>query len=137
MGDNGIVLHFEKPFSYTGENSVEFHCHGNYILLEKMLDSICCYGATIAKPGEFTYRSFLNNKIDLLQAESINSLIHSQTFYSAKSAQRSMKGDFSKIINNVVDALIRLRMKVESSIDFSDEDIDLIDFDTIETKILK
>lgn len=135
--DNGIILKFKKPYSYTGEDVVEIHSHGNYILLEKILSTICFYGAIIAKPGEFTYRAFINKKIDLLQAESINNLIHAQTLSAAKAAQRSLKGDFSRVINNIIDNIIQLRIYIESTIDFAEEDIDDITEKNINRKLLK
>ena len=107
--DNGLIIYFASPNSYTGEDVIEIQSHGNYILLENILNLACLYGARISKPGEFTYRAFVNNKIDLVQAESINALIHAQTSSAAKSAQRSMSGHFSKIINKIINNLLNLR----------------------------
>ena len=107
------------------------------MLLEKILRTVCLYGARVAKPGEFTYRAFINNKIDLLQAESINNLINSQTISAAKASQRSLKGDFSKVINDIINSLIKLRMYIESSIDFVEENIDFIAHDKISKSLLK
>ena len=135
--DNGILLHFKRPNSYTGEDVVEIHCHGNYILLEKILKVICSYGAKIAKPGEFTYGAFINKKIDLIQAESINNLISAQTMSAARASQRSLRGDFSNIVNDIIDRLIKLRMYVESSIDFTTEDIDFITIKKTQSILLK
>lgn len=135
--DRGILIYFKKPFSYTGEDIFEFQCHGSYVLLEKIVNQICKYGARLAKPGEFTYRAFVNNKIDLLQAESVNQIIHSQNLSSIKSAQRTMKGDFSEIINNIIKHIINIRMYVESNIDFSNENIENINLVETKNKISK
>jgi len=126
--DEGIALYFSKPNSFTGEHILELHAHSNPIILDKLIAIIINTKlARIANPGEFTERAFLNNKIDLTQAEAIIDLINANSEQATKSALYSMQGEFSKKINILLQNLINLRMHVESSIDFSEEDIDFIE----------
>ena len=123
--DQGIVIYFPAPNSFTGEDVVELHGHGSNVVLNQLLNLILRFGAREAKPGEFSQRSFLNNKIDLIQAEAIADLIESQSQFAARSALRSLSGEFSKKINHLIEQLIKLRVFVEAGIDFPDEDIDI------------
>lgn len=124
--DQGIALYFAGPHSFTGEDILEFQGHGGTVILGLVLDAVLKSGARLAMPGEFSQRAFLNNKIDLVQAEAIADLIESGTKRSAMAAQRSLSGQFSDAINAFRDSLIKLRVFVESSIDFADEEIDFL-----------
>ncbi|RQW82222.1 MAG: tRNA uridine-5-carboxymethylaminomethyl(34) synthesis GTPase MnmE [Methylococcus sp.] len=124
--DHGLALHFPAPRSFTGEHVLELHAHGSPVVLDQLLRRILELGARLARPGEFSERAFLNDKIDLAQAEAIADLIDSTTESAARSAQRSLQGDFSRRIHALVEALIQLRLYVEASIDFTDEDIDFL-----------
>ena len=124
--DHGLALHFPAPRSFTGEDVLELHAHGSPVVLDQLLRRILQLGARLARPGEFSERAFLNDKIDLAQAEAIADLIDSTTESAARSAQRSLQGDFSRRIHELVEALIQLRLYVEASIDFTDEDIDFL-----------
>tara|TARA_S200000501_G_scaffold162415_1_gene153073 strand:+ start:2373 stop:3743 length:1371 start_codon:yes stop_codon:yes gene_type:complete len=123
--DQGIVIYFPAPNSFTGEDVIELQGHGSNIVLNQLLNLILSFDARAAKPGEFSERAFLNNKIDLIQAEAIADLIESQSQFAARSALRSLRGEFSKKINQLIEQLIKLRMFVEAGIDFPDEDIEI------------
>lgn len=125
--DNGIAIFFKKPYSYTGEDTVEIQAHGNPIILNMIIKLAIKSGARIAKAGEFTERAYLNNKIDLAQAEAVADLINASSELAAKSAARSLQGDFSKEILNLLEKLIYLRMYVEASIDFPEEEINFME----------
>jgi tRNA modification GTPase len=124
--DTGLALYFPAPHSFTGEHVLELHAHGGPVLLDLLLRRVLGLGARLARPGEFSERAFLNDKIDLAQAEAIADLIESTTEQAARSAQRSLQGEFSERIHGLVEALIQLRLYVEASIDFADEDIDFL-----------
>ena len=124
--DHGLALYFPAPRSFTGEHVLELHAHGSPVVLDQLLRRILELGVRLARPGEFSERAFLNDKIDLAQAEAIAALIDSTTESAARSAQRSLQGDFSRRIHELVEALIQLRLYVEASIDFTDEDIDFL-----------
>lgn len=124
--DKGIALFFKGPNSFTGEDVLELQGHGSPFALNQLLKTAIQYGARLAGPGEFSLRAFLNNKIDLLQAEAISELINASSEQAAKSAARSLQGDFSKVVNEWIESLIRLRMFIEASIDFPDEEIELL-----------
>ena len=126
--DQGIALFFPSPNSYTGEDVLELQGHGGPAVLQMLLQQCVDLGARLAHPGEFTQRAFLNDKIDLAQAESVADLIEANTTEAAKSAIRSLRGDFSAAIRELVDELIHLRMLVEAMLDFPDEEVDAIDF---------
>jgi tRNA modification GTPase len=136
--DQGLLLFFPAPNSFTGEDVVEFHGHGGNAVLQLVLRRCLEMGARLAEPGEFTKRAFLSNKMDLAQAESVADLIDASSGEAARSAMRSLSGEFSKEIHELVDALIRLRMLVEATLDFPEEDTDfseLIDADSRLTSI--
>jgi tRNA modification GTPase len=120
--DQGIALFFPAPHSYTGEEVLELQGHGGPAVLQLLLQRCLELGARLAQPGEFTQRAFLNDKMDLAQAESVADLIEATTQQAARSAVRSMQGEFSKAIQAVVAKLIDLRMLVEATLDFPEED---------------
>jgi len=124
--DSGIALYFPGPASFTGEDTLELQGHGGSVVLDMLLRRILNLGARLANPGEFSQRAFLNNKIDLAQAEAIADLITSGTEQAVRSAQQSMQGVFSDQINELVDELIELRVYIEAAIDFVDEEIDFL-----------
>jgi tRNA modification GTPase len=124
--DQGIAIYFSGPQSYTGETVLELQGHGGPAVLKMLLLRCLELGARLANPGEFTLRAFLNNKLDLAQAESVADLIDANTTEAAKSAARTLRGDFSTAIQDLVERLIRLRMLVEAMLDFPDEQIDVI-----------
>ncbi|MDB6096040.1 MAG: trmE [Francisellaceae bacterium] len=135
--DSGIVLYFAAPNSFTGEEVVELQGHGGPIVMDLLLKAVLGYGARMANPGEFSLRAYLNNKIDLTQAEAIADLINANSVVQARSAQLSLQGTFSKLINEFIDSLIRLRMFVEAAIDFPDEEINFLSDGRIADKLVK
>ncbi|AMK77495.1 MULTISPECIES: tRNA uridine-5-carboxymethylaminomethyl(34) synthesis GTPase MnmE [Methylomonas] len=124
--DSGLLLYFAAPASFTGEQVVELQGHGGSVVLDMLLRRVLALGARLANPGEFSQRAFLNNKIDLAQAEAIADLISSGTEQAVRSAQQSMQGVFSEQINELIDELIELRVFIEAAIDFVDEEIDFL-----------
>lgn len=124
--DFGLVLFFVAPHSFTGEDVVEFHGHGSPVSLDSLLSSVLVAGARMAKPGEFSERAFLNDKIDLIQAEAIADLIDASSTQAAKAAIRSLQGEFSASIQQLLNTLIELRLYIEAAIDFPEEEIDFI-----------
>jgi tRNA modification GTPase len=119
----GLVLVFPAPRSFTGEDLVELHCHGGRVVSDSLLARVYALGARPAEPGEFTLRAFLNDKIDLLQAEAIADLIESGSAQAARAALRSLDGEFSAAVAAVQAALTRLRVRVEAWLDFPDEEL--------------
>lgn len=124
--DSGIAILFRAPASFTGEDVVELQGHGGPQVMQMLVSRVLSLGARLANPGEFSERAFLNNKIDLVQAEAIADLIESGTEASARAAQRSLDGVFSKQVNELQQALIDLRVFVEAALDFPDEEIDFL-----------
>lgn len=133
--DSGIALYFPGPHSYTGEDVLELQAHGGAVLLNMLLRVTLAQGARLANPGEFTLRAFLNNKLDLAQAEAVADLINAGTEQSARSAQQSLQGRFSTLVHELVDELIKLRTFVEAAIDFVDEEIDFLSTGNIKTSL--
>ena len=133
--DEGIALYFPKPHSFTGEDVLELHGHGGPVVIDCLLKSILKEGARLARPGEFSERAFLNNKIDLAQAEAIADLINSTSEQAARSAVRSLQGEFSNHIHKLVTALIELRTYIEAAIDFPEEEIDFLADKSIKIKL--
>ncbi|CAG0938331.1 tRNA modification GTPase MnmE [Gallionellaceae bacterium] len=125
--DQGIALFFPAPHSYTGEDVLELQGHGGTAVLQLVLQRCLELGARLAHPGEFTQRAFLNDKLDLAQAESVADLIDATTSQAARSAMRSLLGEFSQAIHRLVDGLIQLRMLVEAMLDFPEEEVDVPD----------
>ena len=121
--DEGLITFFKSPNSYTGEDSFEISCHGNPTIVHKIIDRCCEEGARIAEPGEFTRRSFINGKIDLLQAESVSSLIYSKSCESAALNHRILRGKLSDQIRKIKEKLVGLLTQVEFELDFSEEDL--------------
>lgn len=124
--DQGIALFFPNPNSFTGEDVLELQGHGGPIILQWLLERVLQLGARIAEPGEFSKQAFLNDKLDLAQAEAIADLIDASSQQAAKSALRSLQGDFSHQVNELVEQLIQLRIFVEAAIDFPEEEIDFL-----------
>ncbi|MEO8672264.1 MAG: tRNA uridine-5-carboxymethylaminomethyl(34) synthesis GTPase MnmE [Tahibacter sp.] len=124
--DQGLMLHFPAPNSYTGEDVVEWQCHGSPVVLNRLLRRICELGARPARAGEFSERAYLNGKLDLTQAEAIADLIASQSEAAARAALRSLTGEFSGQVNSLLAALVHLRVHIEATIDFPEEDIDFL-----------
>src|SRR5512140_1405491 len=138
--DQGLAIHFPAPHSYTGEDVLELQAHGGPVVLQLLLarcleagmqadpatSAPCLPGLRLARPGEFTERAFLNDKIDLAQAEAIADLIDASTEAAARSASRSLSGEFSAEVHALRDALVHLRMLVEATLDFPEEDIDFL-----------
>ncbi len=134
--DSGLALYFPAPHSFTGEDVLELQGHGSPLVLDLLLRRILSLGGVrLARPGEFSERAFLNDKIDLAQAEAIADLIDSGTEQAARSAQRSLQGEFSRLIDTLVEELIQLRLYVEAAIDFVDEDIDFLGEGAIQEKL--
>lgn len=124
--DEGIILFFENPHSFTGEDVVELQSHGSPIVLDQLIKTAIHYGARMARPGEFSERAFINKKIDLAQAEAIADLIAANSDQAARSAVRSLQGEFSKKIQALQIALTNLRIEIEAMIDFPEEEIDFL-----------
>lgn len=122
--DQGLLLFFPAPYSFTGEDVIELHIHGGPIVLNRLLREVLRQNIRLALPGEFSQRSFLNNKIDLIQAESIADLIEAPSEEAAKMASRSLQGEFSKKITLLQEDLIHLRMLSEAHLDFPEEELD-------------
>jgi tRNA modification GTPase len=129
--DQGIALYFKGPHSYTGEDVLELQGHGGPVVLQLLLARVLEAGAhaglRLAEPGEFTRRAFLNDKLDLAQAEAVADLIDASTEAAAKSASQSLSGAFSKVVHTLVDRTINLRMLVEATLDFPEEEIDFLE----------
>lgn len=121
--DQGLLLYFPAPNSFTGEDIVEFHAHGSAIALGEILEALCEAGARLARPGEFSERAFLNGRVDLAQAEAVADLIDASSRAAARAAVRSLQGEFSQRINAAVESLIALRVLLEATLDFTDEDV--------------
>ncbi len=124
--DEGIGLFFPNPHSFTGEDVFELQGHGGTVILDLLLREVCSRGARLARPGEFSERAFLNDKLDLAQAEAIADLIESSSEQAARCAVRSMQGLFSRQVDDLVDAVTHLRIYVEAAIDFPEEEIDFL-----------
>ena len=124
--DEGIVLCFPNPHSFTGEDVVELQGHGGPVIQNALLGRLFELGAIAAKAGEFSMRAFENGKMDLVQAEAIADLIDATSQAAARSAVRSLQGAFSTKINTVLEKLIHLRLHVEAAIDFPEEEIDFL-----------
>ena len=124
--DDGLVLRFEAPRSFTGEDVLELQCHGGVVVSRMVLERVCELGARPAEAGEFTLRAFLNERLDLAQAEAIADLIDGASASAVRCARRSLSGEFSRAIENHRDALVELRTFIEASIDFPDEELDLL-----------
>ena len=134
--DQGIALYFKSPNSFTGEDVLELQGHGGQVVLDLLLKRILQIdGIRLARPGEFSEQAFLNDKLDLAQAEAIADLIDATSEQAARSALKALQGEFSKKVNELVDSVIYLRTYVEASIDFPDEEIDFLADGKIEANL--
>jgi tRNA modification GTPase len=124
--DNGLALFFAGPASFTGEDVLELQGHGSPVITEMLIERICSLGARPAEPGEFSRRAFLNDKIDLAQAEAIADLIDSSSRIAARAARRSMQGKFSERVLGLNEAVTALRVYVEAAMDFPEEEVDFL-----------
>ena len=124
--DQGLLLYFPAPNSFTGEDVLELQGHGGPVVMQMLLARCLELGARLAQPGEFSRRAFLNDKLDLAQAEAVADLIDASTAAAARSALRSLTGEFSRAVHGLVERLIELRMLVEATLDFPDEEIDVL-----------
>ena len=133
--DTGIALYFPAPDSFTGEDVIEFQAHGGPYVMDMLLQELLSLDIRLADPGEFSQRAFLNDKIDLAQAEAIADLIDSNSEEAARFALRSLQGEFSALINDMVQSIIHLRMYVEAAIDFPEEEVDFLGTGEVENKL--
>jgi tRNA modification GTPase len=133
--DQGLVLSFPAPNSFTGEHVLELHGHGGPVVLDSLVNRCIELGARLARPGEFSERAFLNDKLDLAQAEAVADLIDASSSQAAKSAVRSLQGEFSSKIRDFVERMIAIRVFVEAAIDFPEEEIDFLADKTLRDKL--
>jgi tRNA modification GTPase len=124
--DEGVAIYFPAPASFTGEHVLELQGHGGPVILDALVQRCVQLGARPARPGEFSERAFLNDKLDLAQAEAIADLIDATSIQAARCAVRSLQGDFSALINDLVGRMINIRLYVEAAIDFPEEEIDFL-----------
>jgi len=124
--DEGLALYFPGPASFTGEDVLELHGHGGPVIMDLLLRRVLALGARAAEPGEFTQRAFLNDKLDLAQAEAVADLIDSGSAQAARAALRSLQGEFSSQVHDLAEAVLELRMWVEAAIDFPEEEVDFL-----------
>lgn len=134
--DSGIAILFLSPRSYTGEDTLELQGHGGPAVLQAIVNRCLDLGARLAEPGEFTKRAFLNNKLDLVQAESVIDVIEASSQQAVLAAQRSLSGKFSEAIEHIKNELIEIRMYVEAGIDFPEEDLDLVELKGIGGRLI-
>jgi tRNA modification GTPase len=133
--DEGIAVWFAGPQSFTGEDILELHGHGGPVVLDRLLARVLELGARPAQPGEFSRRAFINEKLDLAQAEAIADLIDSSSVESARAAIRSLQGEFSALVHSLTEAITETRMHVEAAIDFPEEEIDFLADEKLRTRI--
>ena len=133
--DDGIAVFFAAPASYTGEDVLELQGHGGPVVLQMLLRRCVELGARLAEPGEFTRRAFLNDKLDLAQAEGVADLIEAATEAAARCALRSLRGEFSESIENLAKRLVELRTLVEATLDFPEEEIDPVDREDVRRRL--
>ncbi len=133
--DEAVITYFKAPHSFTGEDIVELSCHGSPVVLSEVLRLLTHFGAELAQPGEFSLRAFLNQRLDLTQAEAIKDLIHSQTTYQARVAARQLRGELSSQLKPIKDGLVELIVHFESAVEFVEDDLDLLDLAKFLAKI--
>ncbi len=133
--DDALVTFFKAPHSYTGEDVVEISCHGSPVVLAEVIRLLASFGAELAQPGEFTMRAFLNQRLDLTQAEAVNDLIHAQTSYQAQLAARQLRGELSKQLKPIKDALIKMIVYFESAVEFVEDDLDALDVERFQQRL--
>ncbi len=126
MLDGGLAVYFPAPASFTAEDVLELHAHGSPVVLDMLMARVLELGARVAEPGEFSRRAFLNDKLDLTQAEAIADLIDSSSTQAARAALRSLQGEFSATVNSLTDTVTETRMHVEAALDFPEEEIDFL-----------
>jgi tRNA modification GTPase len=124
--DSGLAIYFPAPHSFTGEPILELHAHGAPVVVDMLLHRLTDLGVRLARPGEFSERAFLNGKLDLAQAEAIADLINAGSEAAARSALRSLQGEFSRRVRTIAEAMTRLRVYVEAAIDFPEEEVDFL-----------
>lgn len=135
--DDVVLIYFESPASFTGEDSVEITCHGNPLIVRSIIHALCDCGARIAQPGEFTKRAFLNGKTDLTGAEAINSIITAKSSYEIDAAIKQMHGSLRDKVNGIRHSLITLKADIECSIDFAAEDIEFVSSEAAAAECLR
>jgi tRNA modification GTPase len=135
MLDSGLALYFPGPNSFTGEDVLELHGHGGPVVMDMLLARVLSLGARNAQPGEFTQRAFLNDKLDLTQAEAIADLIDSGSSQAARAALRSLQGEFSVAVHSLTEAVTETRMHVEAAIDFPEEEVDFLADNVLHARI--
>ena len=133
--DQGLVLCFAGPRSYTGEDVVELQGHGGPVVMDQLLRAACALGARAARAGEFSERAFLNERLDLAQAEAVADLINAGSAAAARAAQRALDGELSRQVQGLTEELMSLRVFVEGALDFSDEDIDWLAHDGLHARL--
>jgi tRNA modification GTPase len=134
--DTGIAIYFQKPHSFTGEDVLELQAHGGPVVLDMLLKRVLGLGVRMARAGEFTEQAFLNDKMDLAQAEAVADLIEADSEDAAKAAVRSLQGEFSRTVHDLVEKIIELRLYVEAALDFPEEEIDFISDGIVSAKLL-
>ncbi|MEA3497949.1 MAG: tRNA uridine-5-carboxymethylaminomethyl(34) synthesis GTPase MnmE, partial [Campylobacterota bacterium] len=133
--DEGLLIYFQNPYSFTGEDIVEFQCHGGIAITNLVLDSCIKYGARVASPGEFSKRAFLNNKIDLTQAQAISKMIEAKSEDAVKLLARQLKGELKDFVDDIRKDLLFMLAYTEVSIDYAEEDLPDNIFEQINSKI--
>ena len=133
--DDGLVVFFKSPNSYTGDDVIEFHCHGNPTIVSLVIEEAVACGAVVAEPGEFTKTAFLNEKIDLVQAESVADLINAQSETAVIAANSSLSGQFSEKINLLLEGIVKARVVIEANIDFPEEEIDVLVLESVKEEL--
>lgn len=133
--DQGLALYFPAPHSYTGEDVLELHGHGGSAVMNLLLSRCLTTGARLAQPGEFTLRAFLNNKLDLVQAEGVADIISATTEQAAQCAIRSLQGKFSETIQSLVKSITELRVLIEATLDFPEDETEFLNADRIEKQL--
>ncbi|HPL15171.1 MAG TPA: tRNA uridine-5-carboxymethylaminomethyl(34) synthesis GTPase MnmE, partial [Spirochaetota bacterium] len=127
--DDVIVIYYPAPHSYTGEEMAEIYCHGNQIIVRKIIMMLNALGVRMAEPGEFTRRAFLNGKLDLTEAEAINHIIMAKSEWEIETSLRQMHGSLRNVIAAIRNSITELKADIEAGIDFSDEDIECVNQD--------
>lgn len=135
--DEGLLIYFKAPFSFTGEDIVEFQCHGGIAIANMILDEVLHYGARMANPGEFSKRAFLNGKIDLSKAEAISKIIEARSEDAVKLLAKQLKGELTNFVEDIREDLLFMLAYTEVSIDYAEEDLPEDIFEKIEDKLEK
>uniref|UniRef100_UPI004047DBCA tRNA uridine-5-carboxymethylaminomethyl(34) synthesis GTPase MnmE n=1 Tax=Aliarcobacter sp. TaxID=2321116 RepID=UPI004047DBCA len=135
--DEALVLYFKAPFSFTGEDVVEFQCHGGVAIANMLVDEVLKYGARLANPGEFSKRAFFNNKIDLTKAEAISKIIEARSADAVKLLARQLKGELTNFVNEIREDLLFMLAYTEVSIDYAEDDLPNDIFEQIKSKMEK